>query len=411
MFVLLELGIKNWPPPAYEMPTYVPYDASALGSVFDILKNSMKSMTNTGLLIMGACISAGLIFSVIGGFLRRSLALSDGVRRNMFRREVGNLDMKRNSGDIAVNREMNMHMNFLARQRYHKFHHDEEVEEGIYKRELAHEVDQKFREKHPDWVIENGVNRRMDSAQSERAFREQTRQQRLDDFIQRTRERDEFDAELRRQYRDRASQRIVQNRLDSMEANEILRSEHGEKLVHDAVQRSWVNDESQAAFRAQNPDRAAQRIVQNRLDSMKANEILRSEHEDELIKDSVGRTLVSHKTNDAMMKDHYDSVLKNSVSRKVANAEADMAYNYENYEIALESRAVSGVVSRDARARRDEILRDRMEADRRREQESYTSDAPDAGSYDQNIDPVTGEVVIHEIPQKRRLRLKGGKKK
>ncbi len=269
----------NWPPPVYDMPTYTPYDASTLASVFEILKNSLKSMTNTGLLILGACLAAGAIFSIVGGFVRRALSLEDGVRRNMFRREVSNIDMKRNSGSIAVNREMNMHMNFLARKLYHKLHREDEIEEGIYKRELAHEIDQRIKEKHPEWAIE----RRMDSAEAERQYREQTRQQRLEDFIRRTKEKDEFEAALRQQNRDRAAQRIVQRRLDTLEANEILRSEHGEKLVHDAVERSWVNDEAQAAFRVQNPAGAVRRSVQNRLDSMEADKVLRREHWEDLI--------------------------------------------------------------------------------------------------------------------------------
>ena len=381
MLTLLEL---NWPPPVYEMPTYVPYSASDLASVFEILKNSLKSMTNTGLLILGICLAAGSIFSIVGNFVRRALALEDGVKRNMFRREVGNLDMKRNAGSIAINREMNMHMNFLARKLYHKLHREDEIEEGIYKRELAHEVDQRIKEKHPEWAIE----RRMESAETDRQYREQTRQQRLDDFIRRTREKDEFEAALRQQNRERAAQRIVQSRLDSMEANEILRSEHGEKLVHDAVERSWVSDEAQAAFRAQNPDRAVQRMVQNRLDSMKANK--------------------------EIMESHYGTALEDAVDRKTLNSEADMAFNYEKYEIALESRAVSGVVSHDARIRRDEIIRNRIQADRQKESHTQQeSGTVDEEPLSQNVDPVTGEVIVHQIPQnqpKRRL-LKGGKKK
>lgn len=164
----------DWPPPVYKMPTYVPYDAADLEPVTDILKGTMKSTTNTGMSIMGALVSVSLVFSIVGGFLRHKFAVSDGVRRNEFRREVGNLDMKRNSEDIAINREMNMHMNHLAKQRYHKRHHDDEVAEGIYQRELSHEIDQAVREKHPEWAVE----RRINSAETERLFREQTRQQR-----------------------------------------------------------------------------------------------------------------------------------------------------------------------------------------------------------------------------------------
>ena len=130
MFTLLEI---QWPPPVYEMPTYVPFDSSSLEVVADILKGTMKSVSNTGLLIMGVLISFKLVFAIVGGFLRHKFAVSDGVRKNELRREIGNLDMKRNSGDIAINREMNMHMNFLARQLYHKFHREDEIEEGIYK--------------------------------------------------------------------------------------------------------------------------------------------------------------------------------------------------------------------------------------------------------------------------------------
>jgi hypothetical protein len=279
----------NWPPPVYDMPTYTPYDASTLALVFEILKNSLKSMTNTGLLILGACLAAGAVFSIVGGFVCRALALEDGVRRNMFRREVSNLDMKRNAGSIAINREMNMHVNFLARRLYHFLHREEEIEEGIYKRELAHEIDQRIKEKHPEWAVE----RRMDSAEAERQYREQTRQQRLEDFIRRTKEKDEFEAALRQQNRDRAAQRIVQRRLDTLEANEILRSEHGEKLVHDAVERSWVNDEAQAAFRVQNPAGAVRRSVQNRLDSMEADKVLRTEHRKELVNNRAGNMMVN----------------------------------------------------------------------------------------------------------------------
>lgn len=286
MFTLLEI---QWPPPVYEMPTYVPFDSSSLEVVADILKGTMKSVSNTGLLIMGVLISFKLVFAIVGGFLRHKFAVSDGVRRNELRREIGNLDMKRNSGSIAVNREMNMHMNFLARQLYHKFHREDEIEEGIYKRELAHEVDQRIKEKHPEWAIE----KRMESAEAERQYREQARQQRLEDFIRRTKEKDEFEAALRQQNRDRAAQRIVQRRLDTLEANEILRSEHGEKLVHDAVERSWVNDEAQAAFRVQNPAGAVRRSVQNRLDSMEADKVLRTEHRKELVNNRAGNMMVN----------------------------------------------------------------------------------------------------------------------
>lgn len=279
----------DWPPPVYKMPTYVPYDAADLEPVTDILKGTMKSTTNTGMSIMGALVSVSLVFSIVGGFLRHKFAVSDGVRRNEFRREVGNLDMKRNSEDIAFNREMNMHMNFLAKQRYHRNHHDDEVAEGVYQRELSHEIDQAVREKHPEWAVE----RRINSAETERLFREQTRQQRLKDFIQRTQEKDEFEAALRQQNRERAAQRIVQNRLDALEANEILRSEHGEKLVHDAVQRSWVNDEAQAAYRGQNPAGAIRRSVQNRLDSMEADKVLRSEYREELVNNRAEGIIIS----------------------------------------------------------------------------------------------------------------------
>ena len=229
MFTLLEI---QWPPPVYEMPTYVPFDASAMETVGAILKGTMKSVSNTGLLIMGVLISFKLVFAIVGGFLCHKFAVSDGVRKNELRREIGNLDMKRNSGSIAVNREMNMHMNFLARQLYHKFHREDEIEEGIYKRELAHEVDQRIKEKHPEWAIE----KRMESAEAERQYREQARQQRLEDFIRRTREKDEFEAALRQQERDRAAQRIVQSRLDSMEADKILRTEHREELVNNRAE-------------------------------------------------------------------------------------------------------------------------------------------------------------------------------
>lgn len=236
----------DWPPPVYEMPTYVPYDAADLEPVTDILKGTMKSTTNTGMSIMGALVSVSLVFSIVGGFLRHKFAVSDGVRRNELRREIGNLDMKRNSEDIAINREMNMHMNFLAKQRYHRNHHDDEVAEGIYQRELSHEIDQKIREKHPEWAVE----RRINSAETERQFREQTRQQRLEDFIQRTQEKDEFEAALRQQNRERAAQRIVQNRLDSMEADKVLRSEYREELVNNRAEGIIVSREAKERARA-----------------------------------------------------------------------------------------------------------------------------------------------------------------
>lgn len=325
---LLEI---QWPPPVYEMPTYVPFDSSSLEVVTDILKGTMKSISNIGLLIMGVLISFNVVFSVIRAFLHHKFAVSDGIYRNKLNREINNLDMKRNSEDIAANREMNMFMNHLARQRYHKNHREEEIEEGIYKRELAHEIDQRIKEKHPEWAVE----RRMDSAEAERQYREQTRQQRLEDFIRRTKEKDEFEAALRQQNRERAAQRIVQSRLDSMKANKEI------------------------------------------------------------------------------MEHHYGEALENAFDRKVLNAEADMAFNVEKYEIALESRAVSGVVSHDARARRDEIIRSRIQADRHREehtqQESGAADEP----LNQNIDPVTGEIMTSQIPPPKRKRflLKGGKKK
>ena len=37
MFTLLEI---QWPPPVYEMPTYVPFDASAMETVGAILKGN-----------------------------------------------------------------------------------------------------------------------------------------------------------------------------------------------------------------------------------------------------------------------------------------------------------------------------------------------------------------------------------
>lgn len=256
MLTLLEL---NWPPPVYEMPTYVPYSASDLASVFEILKNSLKSMTNTGLLILGICLAAGSIFSIVGNFVRRALALEDGVKRNMFRREVGNLDMKRNAGSIAINREMNMHMNFLARKLYHKLHREDEIEEGIYKRELAHEVDQRIKEKHPEWAIE----RRMESAETDRQYREQTRQQRLDDFIRRTREKDEFEAALRQQNRERAAQRIVQRRLDSMEADKVLRTEYRKELVDNRAEGIAISKAAKIRYQQmQEEDRQAQAAAQ-----------------------------------------------------------------------------------------------------------------------------------------------------
>ena len=242
MFTLLEI---QWPPPVYEMPTYVPFDASAMETVGAILKGTMKSVSNTGLLIMGVLISFKLVFAIVGGFLRHKFAVSDGVRRNELRREIGNADMKRNYESIAVNREMNMHMNFLARKLYHKLHREDEIEEGIYKRELAHEIDQRIKEKHPEWAIE----RRMDSAEAERQYREQTRQQRLEDFIRRTKEKDEFEAALRQQNRDRAAQRIVQSRLDGMEADKILRTEHREELVVNRAEGMIISREAKEKSR------------------------------------------------------------------------------------------------------------------------------------------------------------------
>ena len=265
MFTLLEI---QWPPPVYEMPTYVPFDSSSLEVVADILKGTMKSVSNTGLLIMGVLISFKLVFAIVGGFLCHKFAVSDGVRKNELRREIGNLDMKRNSGSIAVNREMNMHMNFLARQLYHKFHREDEIEEGIYKRELAHEVDQRIKEKHPEWAIE----KRMESAEAERQYREQARQQRLEDFIRRTREKDEFEAALRQQDRDRAAQRIVQSRLDSMEADKILRTEHREELVNNRAEGIAISRAAKIRYQQmQEDDRQAEAAAQLKA-SMRAQE-------------------------------------------------------------------------------------------------------------------------------------------
>lgn len=265
MFTLLEI---QWPPPVYEMPTYVPFDSSSLEVVADILKGTMKSVSNTGLLIMGVLISFKLVFAIVGGFFRHKFAVSDGVRKNELRREIGNLDMKRNSGSIAVNREMNMHMNFLARQLYHKFHREDEIEEGIYKRELAHEVDQRIKEKHPEWAIE----KRMESAEAERQYREQARQQRLEDFIRRTREKDEFEAALRQQERDRAAQRIVQSRLDSMEADKILRTEHREELVNNRAEGIAISRAAKIRYQQmQEDDRQAEAAAQLKA-SMRAQE-------------------------------------------------------------------------------------------------------------------------------------------
>lgn len=265
MFTLLEI---QWPPPVYEMPTYVPFDSSSLEVVADILKGTMKSVSNTGLLIMGVLISFKLVFAIVGGFFRHKFAVSDGVRKNELRREIGNLDMKRNSGDIAINREMNMHMNFLARQLYHKFHREDEIEEGIYKRELAHEVDQRIKEKHPEWAIE----KRMESAEAERQYREQARQQRLEDFIRRTREKDEFEAALRQQERDRAAQRIVQSRLDSMEADKILRTEHREELVNNRAEGIAISRAAKIRYQQmQEDDRQAEAAAQLKA-SMRAQE-------------------------------------------------------------------------------------------------------------------------------------------
>lgn len=258
----------NWPPPAYEMPTYVPYDTSILGPLMEGLKMSLKSMTNTGIIIMGICISVGLIVTIFSGFISHALAVRNGVRKNELRREIGNLDMKRNSGSIAVNREMNMHMNFLARQLYHKFHREDEIEEGIYKRELAHEVDQRIKEKHPEWAIE----KRMESAEAERQYREQARQQRLEDFIRRTREKDEFEAALRQQERDRAAQRIVQSRLDSMEADKILRTEHREELVNNRAEGIAISRAAKIRYQQmQEDDRQAEAAAQLKA-SMRAQE-------------------------------------------------------------------------------------------------------------------------------------------
>ena len=217
---------------------------------------------------MGVLISFKLVFAIVGGFLCHKFAVSDGVRKNELRREIGNLDMKRNSGSIAVNREMNMHMNFLARQLYHKFHREDEIEEGIYKRELAHEVDQRIKEKHPEWAIE----KRMESAEAERQYREQARQQRLEDVIRRTREKDEFEAALRQQERDRAAQRIVQSRLDSMEADKILRTEHREELVNNRAEGIAISRAAKIRYQQmQEEDHQAQAAAQLKA-SMRAQE-------------------------------------------------------------------------------------------------------------------------------------------
>lgn len=159
----------EWPPKSYDMPRTVLTPKLVTDSLAG-LRSSIKSMGNTGLLILGITLSVSLIFSMFDDFFLGRLRLLEAVKKNEFRRSVRAMDRAKNLDAIVDDRVAEMEINGMARQKYRQLHPEADLEERLYQRQLAYTADLEFRQLHPEVDLERRLYQRQLSHAADQEF-------------------------------------------------------------------------------------------------------------------------------------------------------------------------------------------------------------------------------------------------
>ena len=157
-FVLLLFCAFDWPPEPYEMPRTVLTPDVVTDSLYG-LRLSIRSIANTGLIVLGILIPFSMIGVVFEKHIFRPLRIQEGVAKNQFRREIKAADRKKNMDFIVQDRVMEMEINHAAKLKFRKIHPDYDMEERIYQKELSHKANFEYVKRHSTFAGGKGRRR------------------------------------------------------------------------------------------------------------------------------------------------------------------------------------------------------------------------------------------------------------
>jgi len=217
----------EWPPKNYDMPRTV-LTTDLVRNTLTGLFGSIRSIANTGLMILGIWLSVCLIAGIFDKYVMNKIRIREGVQKREFQRAIKAADRAENMESIVNDRVADMEVSAMARQRYRELHPRADIEERIYQRELAYNADLEYQNLHPRVGIEKRIRQKEIAYYADREY-------------QSLHPREAIEKRIR--------QREIMNDAD-WEYREL----HPEADVENAVYRKEVAREANLAYRERNPE-------------------------------------------------------------------------------------------------------------------------------------------------------------
>lgn len=139
----------DWSPSVYDMPRTV-ITQEQFKNAFSGLKNTLRSIGDTGLEIFAILASVTLIATISSNTIRSKNMMSFGLKSRERQRKIRFLDRSRNMNSIVNDRVGSMEVQMFAKTRFRLKHPNADLDEKIYQRELSFLADQKMKELHPE---------------------------------------------------------------------------------------------------------------------------------------------------------------------------------------------------------------------------------------------------------------------
>ena len=145
-----------WDPQPYtDVPSAV-LTPDMLDNYDTTVRSALQSSASAGLKMLGPIMIVFIILSIVGGVVRRFLAVEEGVRHREFTRKVHQEDVRRNFSAIVEDKELDREVNFHAKALFRRKNPFIELGELEYNRKL-HAAD---RIQNRESIIRDGVEHR-----------------------------------------------------------------------------------------------------------------------------------------------------------------------------------------------------------------------------------------------------------
>ena len=147
-------GVWN-PQPYTDVPSAV-LTPDMLDNYDTAVRSALQSSASAGLKMLGPIMIVFIILSIVGGVVRRFLAVEESVRHREFTRKVHQEDVRRNFSAIVEDKELDREVNFHAKALFRRKNPFIELGELEYNRKL-HAAD---RIQNRESIIRDGVEYR-----------------------------------------------------------------------------------------------------------------------------------------------------------------------------------------------------------------------------------------------------------